>query len=53
MVAGPAKRNAGYGKDLMIGALKSSLNRWHRLSSLWPGSGLAGHSLERLCHQTV
>ena len=33
--------------------LKSSLNRWHRLSSLCQGSRLVVHSLERLCHQPI
>ena len=33
--------------------LKSSLNRWHRLSSLCQGSRLVGHSLETLCHQPI
>ena len=32
---------------------KSSLNRWHRLSSLCQGSRLVVHSLERLCHQPI
>ena len=33
--------------------LKSSLNWWHRLSSLCQGSRLVVHSLERLCHQPI
>ena len=31
--------------------LKSSLHRWHRLSSLSEGTRNIGHSLERLCHR--